>query len=435
MTWHWNWETVWWSFHILALFLRLECVSWLSYIHPDEFFQTFQPLFDDNVPWEFQHACRSIVPIKWIQIVVQSLGESPIGSYKLVKLIYSLMTLIAIQVTLRKLHLRRRDFSTALLLADTSYVTLVYQSHTFSNSIETCVLLYTVWIINDMRKALETKEKSISSYKLLFLGFLVSFGIFNRVTFVAWLVLPAIFVLKYGLRNKLQSLLAIQSFVFFSLIFIAADSYYFTGSINTSIITPLNNLLYNSKISNLAQHGLHPYYQHVLVNYPTMFGPLIFLVFPFTTKNIKSTSFLTVASGMIVLSLVPHQELRFLIPMVPLWASCVDISRSTIKKVLLMLWIPFNLGMLVFMGKLHQGGVIPAMQELQHHSGNFVFWRTYKPPTWFLQNGSLSYINKDEPDFANRARNATSPFVIDCMGYEYESLEPLLSDITEANGH
>ncbi|KAG7887820.1 hypothetical protein KL936_003838 [Ogataea polymorpha] len=163
MIWHWNWETVWWSFHILALFLRLECVSWLSYIHPDEFFQTFQPLFNDNVPWEFQHACRSIVPIKWIQIVVQSLGESPIGSYKLVKLIYSLMTLIAIQVTLRKLHLRRRDFSTALLLADTSYVTLVYQSHTFSNSIETCVLLYTVWIINDMRKALETKEKNLQS--------------------------------------------------------------------------------------------------------------------------------------------------------------------------------------------------------------------------------------------------------------------------------
>ncbi|KAG7822811.1 hypothetical protein KL909_003976 [Ogataea angusta] len=222
-----------------------------------------------------------------------------------------------------------------------------------------------------MRKALESKEKRISSYKLLLLGFLVAFGIFNRVTFVAWLVLPSIFVFRYGFRNKLQSLLAVQSFLFFCLIFIAADSYYFTGSINTSIITPLNNLLYNSKTSNLAQHGLHPYYQHILVNYPTMFGPLIFLAFPFTTNSIRSTSFLTMASGVIVLSLVPHQELRFLIPMVPLWASCVNISRSTTNKVFLVLWIPFNLGMLVFMGKLHQGGVVPALQELQQYPGNY----------------------------------------------------------------
>ena len=38
------------------------------------------------------------------------------------------------------------------------------------------------------------------------------------------------------------------------------------------IITPLNNLLYNSSYDNLAQHGIHPYYTHILINLPQILG-------------------------------------------------------------------------------------------------------------------------------------------------------------------
>lgn len=40
------------------------------------------------------------------------------------------------------------------------------------------------------------------------------------------------------------------------------------------VITPLNNLLYNMNVDNLAQHGLHPRYTHFAVNLPLLFGPL-----------------------------------------------------------------------------------------------------------------------------------------------------------------
>lgn len=40
------------------------------------------------------------------------------------------------------------------------------------------------------------------------------------------------------------------------------------------VITPLNNLLYNLNVDNLAQHGLHPRYTHFVINLPLLFGPL-----------------------------------------------------------------------------------------------------------------------------------------------------------------
>lgn len=40
------------------------------------------------------------------------------------------------------------------------------------------------------------------------------------------------------------------------------------------VVTPLNNLLYNLDVDNLAQHGIHPRYTHFAVNLPLLFGPL-----------------------------------------------------------------------------------------------------------------------------------------------------------------
>jgi hypothetical protein len=39
--------------------------------------------------------------------------------------------------------------------------------------------------------------------------------------------------------------------------------------------TPANSFKYNSDPANLAQHGLHPWYTHLLVNMPMLFGPAV----------------------------------------------------------------------------------------------------------------------------------------------------------------
>ncbi|KAH3670457.1 hypothetical protein OGAPHI_000972 [Ogataea philodendri] len=423
-------SSVWPILSPALTFLGFQSVSWLSYIHPDEFFQSFQPLLNDNVPWEFVHACRSVVPLKLIQFIL-SLSKPPYTAsiYLIVKMVYFGASYFAVYFSINSLLPSLQHRQTALVIVSTSYITYVYQSHTFSNSLETTLLLPTVVIVDGMRNNRSSVAKSFV------LGLLVALGVFNRVTFVSWLLVPSVFALKYFLNHWGHLLAALTSLIAFSSIFIAIDSEYFAGSAKTLVITPLNSLLYNTKISNLAQHGLHPYYQHVLVNYPLILGPLVLTAFPFNTEHIKSTPFIAMVSGVLVHSLVPHQELRFLVPMVPLWACCAKFSKAQLFKFPYILWIPFNTAMLVFMGKFHQGGVVPAMFELQNYTENLVFWRTYKPPTWIIHNRDRQFANKDDPMFWDTIKTIKSPFLVDCMGLEYQGFESAVQQLLSANEH
>ena len=148
--------------------------------------------------------------------------------------------------------------------------------------------------------------------KLFWFGALVSIGIFNRITFPAFLALPSLYLMKYFRHNKMSAI--------FSLFRIYASNHSrlfcltrlsFNGSIddilkhpldfNSYVITPLNNLIYNSKVENLSNHGLHPYYTHLLVNLPQILGPgLFFMVSNFKNQYWKTTPFLAVISGVSV---------------------------------------------------------------------------------------------------------------------------------------
>ena len=65
---------------------------------------------------------------------------------------------------------------------------------------------------------------------------------------------------------------------------ITADTNFYNPSASLSTlftsptITPLNSLLYNAQSSNLASHGLHPYYQHLLASLPLLLGPSLCLL-------------------------------------------------------------------------------------------------------------------------------------------------------------
>lgn len=59
------------------------------------------------------------------------------------------------------------------------------------------------------------------------------------------------------------------------------------------IVTPYNNFMYNLNMDNLAQHGVHARYTHLLVNLPLLFGPLVVfgaLAFPALLNKIKRTN-------------------------------------------------------------------------------------------------------------------------------------------------
>lgn len=105
---------------------------------------------------------------------------------------------------------KRKD---AVTLVASSYVTWTLQTHTFSNSVETLVVL---WCLVLMQRITSTnrgqqEEKSdnvrnavprrLSLTSGLLLGYLVVLGVFNRITFPAFLLIPGMQLLPHLLNR------------------------------------------------------------------------------------------------------------------------------------------------------------------------------------------------------------------------------------------
>lgn len=168
---------------------------------------------------------------------------------------------------------------------------------------------------------------------------------------------------------------------------------FFSLDLSGKIVTPLNNLLYNTDPDNLALHGLHPRYTHVLINLPQLLGPAILSVI-FSSRF--TLPLLSAVSGATVLSFFKHQEARFLLPCVPLMLSCIQLPRIPVLKFTwIIVWVLFNASMGLLMGVLHQGGVIPVQNYIAENLENattVIWWKTYSPPTWLL--GDMNEVCK-----------------------------------------
>lgn len=105
----------------------------------------------------------------------------------------------------------RHRRATVVLVAS-SYVTWTYQTHTFSNSLET---LLVAWGLVLIRRIVENKVRSVicgetlstdflqesSYFSYAVLSFIAVVGVFNRITFPAFLLLPGLQLLPYFYRR------------------------------------------------------------------------------------------------------------------------------------------------------------------------------------------------------------------------------------------
>ncbi|XP_033334365.1 phosphatidylinositol glycan anchor biosynthesis class Z [Megalopta genalis] len=288
-------------------------------------------------------------------------------------------------------------------------------------------------------------------------------GIFNRPTFIAFAFSPIFFWLQRGLGSRsvgfgdfhIRIFTLVACGIPVAIFFILVDSFYFgyltmaeigslSISMNNFVVTPLNFFKYNANSKNLQSHGLHPYYVHFIVNVPLLFNVLgVIGLFTFgkmlhsglkarwlDLPRIQSVVGLMTASFIIpivMLSIFPHQEPRFIIPtvlpLVFLYApdlnqiSGVDTvakvtennahdSNFTTKKKLTKLqlcWFICNIALAYFYGFAHQGGVLPltshlanelkAKPELTHI--HLFTSNTYSLPTALLhlRNTKKTYIS------------------------------------------
>lgn len=170
----------------------------------------------------------------------------------------------------------------------------------------------------------------------------------------------------------------------------------FRAQITNPTITPFNSLLYNAESSNLALHGLHPRYQHLVASLPLLLGPSLYLLVSSARWGSAQISLVSAFSSILFLSCIAHQEPRFLLPAVPLILSSVQMPSSKFRtRYWLASWVVFNAAMGVLMGMYHQGGVIPAQlwlgqeKTLTADLGEVFWWRTYSPPIWLLDHNPL----------------------------------------------
>ncbi|KAJ1658991.1 alpha 1,2 mannosyltransferase [Dispira simplex] len=335
----------------------------------------------------------------------------------------------------RVLRRSRRDPTPGLLLVATSHVTLTFLTHAFTNGLETVWLCLLVVYLNDFLsmeslskvghvppRRRRARSQGPSFLGLFAFGLVVGLGLFTRITFLTF-AFPLIITFINRLYRYVATInptlgwyrrwvkvlnVAKSSLVGFGaacIICLLADGYYF-GTLSSAswpaiwstlkdlpikwsdvqfwhdlsryiVIAPLNNLLYNLDQDNLADHGLHPRYLHILVNYPLLFGPLVIfllrslwqlminpsMVWRRLTKISMYTGSLVFATGL--LSVIPHQEPRFLLPLLPslviVVAPCLPILASFFWR----WWWGFNLVMVLVFGVFHQAGIIPALSFIQ----------------------------------------------------------------------
>ncbi|XP_075720175.1 GPI alpha-1,2-mannosyltransferase 4 isoform X2 [Rhinoderma darwinii] len=427
-----------------------------GYLHPDEFFQSPEVIAGDILdleitrPWEFLSAspCRTVlIPLLtsgtafWIIDKLHRFRSEMVLNYSYILLVFPRLIITVLSFVLDyTVHQVASAWGSnpwkALVLLAMSPVTLVFYTRTFSNAVEGVLFALLLLLISPGGRNPAPNSCKAKSHH--FIGFVLTVGFFNRPTFLCFALVPVIYWasqsgrhLSYFSHTSMTVMKIVPSAVLFSVIFIVADTIYYTGrwplSMNSkegfmeqimknTILTPINFLHYNFNPENLAHHGVHPRITHMAVN-----GFMLFGLFHLSavcsgvnllknlrrSKNNSSKSqyerFSSQRTSLLVmfyfvpflfLSFFNHQEPRFLIPLVvPLVLLVSNYNRTMKTKCVIVL---FNVTVALFFGCLHQAGLIPSLFYIQqivqspsadgntscHHT--VLFTHTYMPPLYLL---------------------------------------------------
>ncbi|GAA5839969.1 hypothetical protein JCM11251_006574 [Rhodosporidiobolus azoricus] len=408
-----------------------------SLIHPDEHFQNpeiaaasvFNYADHGDGPlktweWTGDSPCRSILPVFGSSGLAFALSRFLVGPSLTARALFATerAVMLLFSFALDYLVHATSESRTTLLLLASSPVTFTFLLRPFSNSLETLAFAA---LISLVRRAGRKPSLRI----LGGIGLVLAIGVFIRITFVAFAA-PAVFTLAWQLGfstvtgAKFSPLGLIRrglpiAFAFFAsvLLFGFGDALHFNLPFNLTRLTPLNLLRYNLSSNNLAEHGLHPRYLHVVANWPMLFGVGLMVVWSARrAKEVKKVAAvesrpgrkLYIASFIVptlLLSIQPHQEPRFLVPLIvplallaphaPFLTSASPKARKQ-RRAFWVLWLLHTSLFTLLFGYLHQGGLLPALFALNDQlrtptsylggkdAVNIVFWRTFMPPRHLL---------------------------------------------------
>jgi len=332
-----------------------------------------------------------------------------------------------------------RTFSNSVELALSSLL-LYLVAHTIKRTDETVYLQHLVQTSYKEAKTIkekveiQKKRKLIPPHDFKFIipiSLICAIGFFNRPTFVLFSFPPLFFWFQRGVSNKsvftpfqmfnFRIALLIPLVLIFGALLILTDSLYYgqltpiklwnlTMSWEDWKVAPFNFIMYNIVPGNVVSHGEHPWYTHILVNLPVLLGPLapIFVITVLNwvseciyndwrhkpdVRNVFSLTLMSSSLPVIGLSVIKHQEPRFLIPILP---SVILMCSHKLRwkcgswKPMLTVWYAFNILAVVWFGFIHQAGVVPLQRDIGNldHGHvpyvNLVYSHTYMPPRYPL---------------------------------------------------
>ncbi|KAJ3099724.1 alpha 1,2 mannosyltransferase [Phlyctochytrium planicorne] len=434
--------------YILLLLLRTFLAFAPGYIHPDEFFQSSEPMagfaFDGTVdlPWEWK--TESPGPSRHV-LVPSSLLAAPFYLFKLTKynpsgislfiiqrivmLLLSFVVDICLYILTRTepdLLSGHRCISTAMYIHASSVVTLAFLVRPFSNSWVAILVALGVTLV---------ARKGVTVSSSFWVAVVAALTVFTRTDGVAFF-LPLGFIV-FGLLFQRSSkvnpivalVVAITGFAIVAATTIFSDSIYY-GSLLVVVTLPsefaslipeapwlsvrfgspaveflprsggniwtnvlLNNARYNADVRNLAEHGLHPWWLHAAVNLNLLWGGAawwgilgalrvwgkaridkkesedeeIQRIIRLQSSIAMISPLSVVVTSTVILSIAPHQEPRFLVPLampVALLASQGFRSLKKFKTLVWGFWILFNAATTLFFGVVHQAGVIGVLKAI-----------------------------------------------------------------------
>lgn len=313
------------------------------------------------------------------------------------------------------------NYKLPLTMFASSYVTFTYLTRTFSNSIESLLFSFLILLLSEIWQ-LQNKICHGRASDLFFSRFMINsflygatlaIGCFNRPTFVCFSVVPMIIwfstLFHLNISQKINYIAALLLGLFsMNICITAVDTLYYNKCHYSSIYnftniihTPLNFIFYNLNIKNLESHGLHPRWLHTIVNIPLLFSVYGIILIKYNVKkifclfnnlhlNTEMILLLCFCVPLILLSTIPHQEPRFIVPLIVPFSILYggeSLRNYLQKKFCTYLWIISNALCLFFYGFMHQAGIYLSMQHINGQLGNntsIIFYKTYMPPRYFL---------------------------------------------------
>lgn len=444
--------------YLLLLLVRLLFVfTSTGYIHPDGYFQSSEVMagriFDvtAHVSWEFQlpSPIRSVVspalssglPYMVITGIERLLGvnfHSGTVLYYAPRLWMFVVSLVLDRLTydIAMTGVKQKRFSTKgnhqLMVLGSSWTTLTFMVTGFSNTIEHVIFAACLWLAVKLTR---DTQRSWWCNHVMF-GVLVSAGTWTRFTFMAFIAPVPLFLLyaqwrRSGLfRALVCGVSMLTGLLFGAALWVTCDTLFYESEVTLRSllqgqiphiyhVTPWSNLQYNTKVENLAQHVLHPHYLHATVNGVLMFGPLWLLFLWYLPRVMPRdpwhlTLMACCVTGVGVLSLAPHQEPRFILPL--LTPLTLLFSEKIVSK-WWSLWLLFNMLVAVFFGYCHQSGVVPSLLFLGTATSvtpgehSIIYYHTYMPPRHLLAL----------PTTLDKTR------VIDLQGADYDMLTGVIA--------